>query len=216
MKHVQFLLCVAALVPSCASTDGYSSQVPAAPAAYAATEAARKIRKDGSMAMRTGALEESAEKCVALVAAHHGILQTSTLTEEDYHATIRVPSKSLEPLMDSLSGLGKVTSREVSVDDVTAQYRDLEAEISNKRALRDRLRQLLAKSTTIKDTLAIEKELARVQTELDTMEGRMKLLRSQVARATLNLDIAREHIPGPLGAVAKGAGWTVKKLFVLK
>lgn len=117
--------------------------------------------------------------------------------------------------MDSLSRIGTVTYRKISMDDVTAQYLDLEAEIKNKRALRDRLRQLLAKSETVKDTLAIEKELSRVQTELDQLEGRLKLLRSQVAMSTLNLNLERETIPGPLGVATKSTGWALKKLFVL-
>jgi hypothetical protein len=215
MKHVSLLL-AAALLTSCASHEGLSGSAAYAPAAPAAkSRSERIIRKDGSMAMKSRALGDSVTKCVSLVEAHHGVLQSANLTEDDYRATIRVPSTSLEPLMDSLAGVGRVTSRRVSAEDVTAEYHDLEAGLANKRALRDRLRLLLAKATTIKDTLAIEKELARVQTELDVLEGRMKLLRSLVARSTLQLNIDREHIPGPLGAVTKGAGWTLKKLFVL-
>ena len=166
--------------------------------------------------MKSRSLEESATRCVALVQAHRGSVSSSTLTEDDYHATIRVPSASLEPLMDSLAGMGRVTSRQVSAEDVTEEYHDLEAELKNTRALRDRLRRLLEQSETVKDSLAIEKELTRVQTKLDTLEGRLKRLRSQVVESSLDLNIDREKIPGPLGLVGKGGGWAVKKLFVLK
>jgi hypothetical protein len=218
MKPVLISLLLAILLPSCTpsfgeasaplSSNSYSAESKAAPA--------RKIRKDGRMTMKARALEESAQQCVALVSTHHGTLSNATLTEDDYDATIRVPAKSLEPLMDALSGLGKVTYRKVSMDDVTDQYYDLEAELKNKRALRDRLRELVAKANTIKDTLKVEEELSRVQTELDQLEGRMKLLRSQVAMSTLNLNLARQKTPGPLGAAAKGTAWAVKKLFVWK
>ena len=218
MKPVLISLLLAILLPSCTPSFGEASAPLSSNSYSAGSKAApvRKIRKDGRMTMKARALEESAKQCVALVSTHHGTLSNATLTEDDYEATIRVPASSLEPLMDSLSGLGKVNYRKVSMDDVTDQYYDLEAELNNTRALRDRLRQLLAKSTTIKDTLAIEKELARVQTKLDQLEGRLKLLRSQVAMSTLHLSIAREKIPGPLGVATKSTGWLVKKLFVIK
>jgi len=210
MKTISGLLLLVVLFSSCASMPegaGYDSEV--------AGGSERRVRRSGSMEMRSRTLEDSAKKCVALVRTHRGTMDAATLTENDYQATIRVPAESLEPLMDSLAGAGRVTSRQVSAEDVTAAYQDLEAEVRNVRALRDRLRQLLGKATTVKDTLAIEKELARVQAELDKLEGRLVLLRSQVVRSTLQLSIERERTPGPLGAVVQGTGWTVKKLFVL-
>ena len=167
------------------------------------------------MHIKSRDLPKSSEACVALVASHKAVLQSARLTEEDYRATIRVPSDSLKPLMSSLNDIGRVTSQEAGMSDVTSEYQDLEALLHNKRTLRDRLRQLLAKAENIKDTLAIEKKLSEVQTELDQLEARMKTLRSEVALSTLHVNIDRERIPGPLGVVTKGSGWVLKKLFVL-
>lgn len=161
---------------------------PASPAYMpdsGSADANRLLRREGSLTVKARSLEEGAARCVSLVQSHQGRLEKATLTEDDYCATIRVPSRSLEPLMDALGELGRVTHRSVSQEDVTEQFHDLEAEIKNTRALRDRLRALLAKATTVKDTLAIEKELVRVQTKLDQLEGRLKRLRSQIAYSEL-------------------------------
>ena len=117
--------------------------------------------------------------------------------------------------MESLESVGKVTSSRVNMTDITAAYLDLDAALKNKRALRDRLRSLLSRATKIEDTLKIEKELSRVQTELDQMEARMKYMRSKVAHSTLDLSITRDRIPGPLGAVKDGTGWVFGKLLYL-
>ena len=178
---------------SCASYEVAPSPAYSGIVTGGAREASpeRLLRRAGSMEMKCRSVEESAARCVSLVTSRQGRMEQSTLTEDDYRATIRVPSASLEPLMDSLSELGRVSNRSISSDDVTEQFRDLEAEIKNTRALRDRLRDLLEKSTTVKDTLAIEKELVRVQTKLDQLEGRLKRLRSQVAYSSLSVEIEK-------------------------
>jgi len=205
------LLPAVILFASCASGP---TAAPAASWSPAASEG-RQIRRTGSLKMKTHKLKDSSEKSIALVHSHQGILQSSTLTEDVYQATIKVPSSSLEPLMEELSSFAKVTRKSVSQDDVTRQTRDLQAEVQNKIALRNRLRELLKQATKVSDVLEIEKELANVQTELDQLTGTLKSLRSQVSSSTLSLNIERDRLPGPLGLVTKSSSWLVGKLFYL-
>lgn len=130
--------------------------------------------------------------------------------------TLRLPAKVLRATVTSLEGLGTVTSRGVEGEDVTEQYIDIDARLKNKIALRDRLKQLLDKATTVQDILAIETQLNRVQADLDSLQGRIKALQGQVEFATVRLYFERKPIPGPLGYVFKGLWWGVKKLFVIR
>jgi len=167
------------------------------------------------MNLRALSLKESSDQSLALVTRYRGTVTSSSLTKDDFDATIRVPSASLESLMESLTEVGHVTRKRVSMDDITGQYLDLEAALANKRVLRDRLRNLLSQTKDVEELLKVEEQLARVQTELDQMEARIKLMRSQVALSTLNLSIERKRVPGPIGAVTSGTGWFVKKMFKL-
>ena len=164
------------------------------------------------MSIASRSLKSASEKSFALSSQHQALVTSSNLTEDDFHATIRVPSNHLNPLMTSLESVGKVTFSRVKMSDVTEAYLDLQASLKNKRALRDRLRTLLARTNKIEDTLKIEKELNRVQTDLDQMEARMKSMQSKVAHSTLNLSIEHQRIPGPLGIVTKSTGWLFEKL----
>ncbi|MEM9080739.1 MAG: DUF4349 domain-containing protein [Verrucomicrobiota bacterium] len=175
----------------------------------------RMLRREGRVAVKARSLESCSEACVGLVEQFGGRMESSDLSEERYAASIRVPTAHLEGLMEELCGLGKVTTRRVSEDDVTEAWRDLEAALVNQRALRDRLRVLLEKAENVEEMLAVEKELARVQTELDQMEGSLMRLKSQVALSELDFSAEREKVPGPLGVVKDGTGWVLKKLFVL-
>jgi len=129
---------------------------------------------------------------------------------------LRVPVKSLNAALGSLESLGSVTSRSVEGEDVTEQYIDVEARLKNRIVLRDRLLQLLEKATEVKDILAIETELNRVQADIDSMQGRMKALKGKVDLATIELTLNREKILGPLGYLFKGLFWGVEKLFLIR
>lgn len=140
----------------------------------------------------------------------------STSGEEQADLTLRVPVDSLKPAMASLESIGKVTRRSVSSEDVTEQYVDIDARLKTKTSLRDRLRALLDRAETIQDVLAIEKELSRVQADIDSMEARLKALKGKVDLASINVSIKRKPILGPLGHVLKGTFWTIEKLFVIQ
>jgi hypothetical protein len=83
-------------------------------------------------------------------------------------------------------------------------------------ALRDRLRALLDSAKSVKDVLAIEKELGRVQADIDSMQAQLKTLKGKVDLASVTVSIKRRRILGPIGYVLKGAWWAVEKLFVIQ
>ena len=93
---------------------------------------------------------------------------------------------------------------------------DVEARLKNKIVLRDRLQKLLEKAVEVKDVLAIETELNRVQGEIESMQARITKLKGQVDYSTIDLELNRKKMLGPAGYVFKGFFWTIGKLFVLR
>jgi hypothetical protein len=128
---------------------------------------------------------------------------------------LRLPSDSLDAALDSLGALGKVRSRMVSSDDVTEQVVDLQARVTNLRASRDRLRQLVGQATAVADVVAVERELTRVQGELDALEARLEYLRSSVSLAEITVTARPALRLGPLGLLFGGVFRLVGALFVL-
>ena len=106
---------------------------------------------------------------------------------DDTSIVIRVPAAKFEDTMKRLEKLGDVLHRNVVAEDVTEQFMDAEVRLKNARAVRDRLAQLLEKATKVEDSLAIEKELTRVGTEIETLEGKLKYLRDRAAYSTITV-----------------------------
>jgi hypothetical protein len=108
---------------------------------------------------------------------------------QDRSVTIRVPRERFDDAIERVEHLGDVTHRSVKAQDVTDEFVDLEARLKNARAMRDRLNELLARAS-VKEALDIERELARVTEEIERFEGRLKLLRDQIAFSTITVDFA--------------------------
>ena len=104
----------------------------------------------------------------------------------DREVTIRVPRQRFEETLKRVEGSGDVLHREVRAQDVTDEFMDLDTRLKNARAMRQRLQDLLAKAA-VKEALEIEKELGRVTGEIETMEGKLKLLRDRIAFSTITV-----------------------------
>ena len=92
---------------------------------------------------------------------------------------------------DAIGAAGRVTSQSTSTEDLTRVIVDTEATLRAKRALRDRLQQLLAtRPGSLTDLLGVERELARVQGEIDSSESSLAVTRTRVVMSALTIEYA--------------------------
>lgn len=105
--------------------------------------------------------------------------------------TLRVPAASLDALMAHCTELGSVLSEQVNTEDVSEQYYDTDARRRNAQRLEARLLELLTAQTSgVKDLLEVERELARVRQEIETLDARLRVFDGQVAMSTLTLRLS--------------------------
>jgi hypothetical protein len=110
------------------------------------------------------------------------------LVRRDQHSIIiRVPVAKYHDALNKVAKLGDVLNREETVEDVTEQFLDMQTRLRNARAMRDRLEQLLAQAKNVKEALAVEKELGRITTDIERMEGRLKRLRELISFSTITV-----------------------------
>jgi len=117
------------------------------------------------------------------------------------HLRIRVGRASATTLLSAMSG-PEITERRVEREDKTLQVVDTEARLKNMAELRDRLRNLLAsRAGTLKEVLETERELARVQSDLDALAAHRKLLANETEKILLSADYRSEPSIGETGAL---------------
>ena len=100
---------------------------------------------------------------------------------------VKIPVKNSKYFLAEVGQLGEVLFREITSQDVTNEYRDLELKCKNLRALRDRFAELLKKADKVEDILKIESELARITTELEQATGELNVLKNSVDMVTVNI-----------------------------
>ncbi len=147
----------------------------------AATPANRMLVYNAQLTVAVAEPDAAMQKAEALAAEMGGYVQKI----EGRRETLRVPAARFREAVAKLGAYGAVTNRNIEAQDITEEYMDLELRLTNARAIRKRLEELLEKAKDVKDTLEVEKELNRVREEIERLEGRINYLSKQVAFSTI-------------------------------
>lgn len=103
--------------------------------------------------------------------------------------TLRVPTSSLDVVMDQVAATGALLNRSQSSEDVTSTYVDTASRVRTQSASVQRVRTLLTEATDLGDVVQIEGELSRRQADLEALQARLKQLEDSTALATLMVSL---------------------------
>jgi uncharacterized protein Yka (UPF0111/DUF47 family) len=123
---------------------------------------------------------------------------------------------SVTSVLDAIAKLGEKTSQSINKRDITAHFVNNEERLKNLKLFREKMKTLLNKTSNIEEILRIERELNRVQTEIDTIERQLKNMQGSVDMSPIDVNLEEKTIYGPVGYVGNGIWWVVKKLFVIR
>jgi cell division protein ZapA (FtsZ GTPase activity inhibitor) len=129
-------------------------------------------------------------------------------------SVIRVKSDKLNSAIADISEAGKVKSKTISGDDVTDQYTDFQIRLENAYNARKRYLELLGKAENVEAALKVEKELERLNGEIDSLEGKLKQLKHLSDYSTITIYMEEKVKPGILGYLGIGLYKSVKWLIV--
>lgn len=90
---------------------------------------------------------------------------------------------------------GRIENENTSVEDLTRAILDTDARLKAQTTLRTRLENLLeTRDAKLPDLLALERELARVQAEIESATANLKALRARVSMSVVNLSYTSERV----------------------
>jgi uncharacterized protein DUF4349 len=109
-------------------------------------------------------------------------------------ATLHIPADQRDAAITEIKKLGRVESESQTGEEVTSQYVDLEARLSNARHTEQRLTDMLRQRTgKLSDVLAVEQEISRVRGEIEQMEAQKKTLTARVEFLTLDVKLTEDY-----------------------
>lgn len=170
----------------------------------------KKIIYNANLRMSVKRPDTTNKDLVKIAERYEGYAQS---VATDY-TVIRVKADKLDMALKDIEELGKIDYRNVKADDVTDQYYDYKIRLDNAEKARQRYLDLLAKAANVDETLKVEKELERLNGEIDLLKGRLTRLDHLNAYATISIRLQEKVKPGILGYVFIGAYEGIKWLFV--
>lgn len=153
----------------------------------------QKIIKTGDIRFETNDLGETYNQVIKAVKKHNAIIQNDT-EGKDYGSifrkiTVRVPSKNFDLFLSDISkGVTYFDKKEVSSQDVTEEYIDIDARLKAKKVLESRYLELLKKANKVSEMLEIEAQLSAIREEIEAKEGQLRYMQSQISMSTITIE----------------------------
>lgn len=162
----------------------------------------RKIIRNADLVLETMEYDAALEKVPDLAEQAGGYVESSSSngislyergssrpSRRSAYFTVRVPAENLDSFISTLSGEFNLLNKSESSSDISDQYYDTQAHLSNLQIQEKRLLELLEQAGKLADLLEIEKELADVRYQIETLTATMKRMDSQVSYSTVNLSL---------------------------
>lgn len=153
----------------------------------------QKIVKTATLKFETADLEKTRAQIQKAIGENKASIQRENEGKEGYSiykkVTIRVPNKNFEKLVNSIgNGVSYFDEKEISSDDVTAEFIDTEARLKTKKILEARYLELLKKAGKVSEMLEIEQKLSEVREEIESKEGQLKYMQNEVSMSSVNVE----------------------------
>ena len=169
----------------------------AAPPKEKTNTTTKKIIKDGNMSIKVENLESAKHYMDNVLKQFGAYYEQEEFTNYEkitrYGLKIRVPSQHFEKFLTAAEkGKGEITNKSINVRDVTDEYTDTEIRLNTKQLFRKRYYELLTKTVKVDDILSIEENIMTLQEDIESFEGRLKLMNDQISYSTLDLNLFNE------------------------
>jgi uncharacterized protein DUF4349 len=96
----------------------------------------------------------------------------------------------------------------VSGEDVTEEFIDLEAHIKTQRALELQFLEIMKQASKVADALEVQRQLADVRTEIEKLEGRKRFLENRASLSTITVNL---EVPKQITVSTSGFGRTLRE-----
>lgn len=199
-------------------------------------DAGRKLIRTGSYQLETMDYPKTIQEIEALVNRVGGYIQGSSATGESAvrqgyqsarsaYMTLRVPAEQFFEVGKALSSIAAVVSSQHNAEEVTDYYYDTEARLATLQVQEERLLVLMSQATELEAVILLEQRLSEVRYEIESHQGTLRRLDSQISFSTLDVYIQEvfeptvyEEVPVTLGqriasrfratlaAIKRGAG----------
>ena len=164
-------------------------QVPGTPGGFS-----RSVLRTARLAVEVDRYDAGARRLLDIAEGAGGFIADSSYAEVDGRPqgefTLRVPAGRFAAAIKDAEAIGTVRQRQISAQDVTEEFVDLEARRRNLERHEQQLLSFMDRATKVADLLAIEQELSRVRGQIEQIAGRLRYLSHNVEMASITVALS--------------------------
>jgi hypothetical protein len=168
---------------------------------------ARKIIKNANVNFETTTYEEFLASLNRCVAEFGGYVETSETYGNGLYnmrdsrsasVTARIPAARYDAFMESVCGLGAVTFRSESKQDVTMNYVDTESHIRALETEYETLLEILEKAESLEDVITLQSRISELNYQMDSYKSQLRKYDDLISYCTVYIhvnEVWRETAP---------------------
>lgn len=163
----------------------------------------RLIVKNSTLSLLVKNVENAQFEIIKKAESLKGYMVTSDLQDSEGiksgYVVVRVPAAKLNEALDSFRRLAvKVASENLSGDDVTDQYVDIEARMKTLEKTKAKFEEILERATAVSDILEANREIINVQEQIDSLIGQKKYLAETARAAKITVYLSTDELSLPI------------------
>ncbi|MEN8120820.1 MAG: DUF4349 domain-containing protein [Bacteroidota bacterium] len=154
----------------------------------------KKIIKTANISIEVEDFKKARPALDSLLKKYNAYVADESEQNYDYQIsdelTIRVKAENFDNLLNDVSGLAvHINSKHVKLADVTEEFIDITTRLKNKKQVEQQYLAILKKARTIDEILKVNEHLRVIREEIESKEGKLKYLNSQVSLSTIYLSM---------------------------
>ncbi len=159
-------------------------------------DSTQKVIRVGSISIAVDDIDGTVENVDTILAKYEG----ETLSMQDNGKgkergvvlSLRVEETDFDAFYQELKDLdGEYEYSNISSNDVTETVLDMEARLKNLKSVETQYLSILKKATTVSDTLAVQRELTTVRSEIEYLESSLDNMEKQTDYSTVQITITQ-------------------------
>ncbi|RZI50941.1 DUF4349 domain-containing protein [Aeribacillus pallidus] len=154
----------------------------------------RKVMYTANITAEVVSYDETIANLTKKAESRGGYIIQSNAVEQDgkieAYVTFRIPQNELQRFIEEVKKASiSVKSEQMTGEDQTEEYVDLNSRLKSKQAVEARLLKFMESAEKTEDLLKISEDLAAVQEEIEQLKGRIKYIENRTDYATVELQL---------------------------
>lgn len=169
----------------------------------------RKVIKNDQLSLVVKDPTKNMKDIMALAEKLGGYVVSSNLYQATYgpnnvsvpqaSVVVRVPADKLTDTLDEIKkGAIEVQSENLTGQDVTDQYVDLQSRLTADQAAADQLTKIMQSAVKTEDVLSTFQQLQQLQSDIEVLKGQIKLIDESTATSEINVTLIAEESVQPI------------------